>query len=259
MQKKYINDFLITKKKYLSADYFILDLTSFSELPEIKPAQFVEVKVEGSPETFLRRPISIHDIDRETNTIKLLIRIVGKGTQKLSELKKGDYLNLIYPLGNSFSIPKNGDKKVLLVGGGCGTAPLLYTARYFSQAGFKVTSLLGFSDKENIIAKKSFNEFGELLLTTEDGSEGECGNVLQHSVFNKPEFQYQKIYSCGPEPMLKNLAAWSLSNNVECEVSLENMMACGFGACLCCVQKTKSGNKCVCVDGPVFNVNDIVW
>ncbi len=259
MQKKYLNDFLITDKKFLNRHYFRLDITSSSVLPEIKPAQFAEVRVDNSPETFLRRPISIHDVDIAKNTITLLIRIIGKGTQKLSELKKGDYLNLIYPLGNSFSIPKNPNEKVLLVGGGCGTAPLLYTARFFYQAGFKVTSLLGFTDKENIIAKKTFKEFGELLLTTEDGSEGECGNVLQHTVFKEPEFQYQKIYSCGPEPMLKNLAEWSLSNNVECEVSLENMMACGFGACLCCVQKTKSGNKCVCVDGPVFNVNDIVW
>lgn len=255
--KKHIHDLQILSSKKVGEDYVKIDLSYYDSLPEIMPAQFVEIKVDNSPETFLRRPISIHDVDYDNNTLSLLIRIVGKGTEALSKLKKDDFLNIVYPLGNTFSLPEN--ENILLVGGGCGIAPLLYTARYFYELGFKATCILGFRDVESIICEDDFKKFANTFITTENGSYGECGNVLEHSLFKSKNFPFEKIYSCGPEPMLKNLASWSIKNNVECEVSLENLMACGIGACLCCVQKTNEGNKCVCVEGPVFNVKDIVW
>src|SRR5512137_694198 len=122
---KRIEDFTVTDNRRLNKDIFILELTGNSYLPILKPGQFAQLKVEGSPSTFLRRPVSIHDVSYERNTITFLIQIAGKGTEKLSGLKKGDNLNIIYPLGNSFSVPAV-DKKVLLVGGGCGVAPLLF-------------------------------------------------------------------------------------------------------------------------------------
>ncbi len=255
--KKFIHDLEIVDNKRINKDYFCLKLIGNSVLPDIKPAQFVEIKVENSPETFLRRPISVHDVDYENNTISLLIRIAGKGTESLSKLKKGEYVNLVYPLGNYFSMPENNN--ILLVGGGCGIAPLLFTAKYFYKAGFKSTVLLGFKDKESVVAEKSFEKFADVLITTDNGTYGECGTVMEHSVFKEKPFKFKKIYSCGPEPMLKKLAEWCIKNNIDCEVSLENLMACGIGACLCCVQKTTDGNKCVCVEGPVFNVNNIIW
>lgn len=255
--KKFIHDLKVVANKRLNSEYFRLKLTHYDLLPDILPAQFAEIRVEESPQTFLRRPISIHDVDYEKNIVSLLIRIAGKGTEKLSYLQKGDFLNLVYPLGNTFSMPENDN--ILLVGGGCGVAPLLYTARYFSELGFTPTALLGFRNKEAIVTVKDFEKFGYVNIITDDGSMGEKGNVLQHSLFSKKSFEFEKIYSCGPDIMLKNLGKWSVDNNIHCEVSLENLMACGIGACLCCVQNTTEGHKCVCVDGPVFNAKDIIW
>ncbi len=256
--KKYIKDFIVLKNEYLNPDYYLLKLQTEDELPLILPAQFVEVKIEGSPSTFLRRPISIHDVNYDKNTITLLIRIAGDGTLKLSEVKEGETVNMVYPLGNSFSMPEE-NEKVLLVGGGCGVAPMLFAAKYFLQFGITPTLLLGYRDKESIIRKEKFEKYGKVFYTTDDGSFGEKGNVLNHSLLNTDEVKFDRIYSCGPEPMLKALGRWSVERNIDCEVSLENSMACGIGACLCCVQDTKNGHKCVCTEGPVLNAKELVW
>ncbi len=255
--KKYIKDFEIVKNVRLNNDYYFLKLRSEDDLPLILPAQFAEVKIEGSNSTFLRRPISIHDVNYEKNTVSLLIRIAGDGTAKLSEIETGKTLNMVYPLGNSYSMPDN--DKILLVGGGIGVAPLLYTAKYFMQFGFSSTLLLGYRDKYSIIRDEKFSKYGNVYYTTEDGTYGEKGNVLDHSLLKDNIKNFDKIYACGPEPMLKALGDYAIKNNVECEVSLENMMACGIGACLCCVQDTNEGHKCVCTEGPVFNVKDLKW
>ncbi|MDD3687705.1 MAG: dihydroorotate dehydrogenase electron transfer subunit [Bacteroidales bacterium] len=255
--KKFINDFEVIVNQKLNDNYYLLKLRPEEELPLILPAQFVEVKIEDSPNTFLRRPISVHDVNYEKNTLTLLVRIAGEGTKKLSEIKAGQMLNLVYPLGNSFSLPIS--DKILLVGGGCGVAPMLYTAKYFMQFGFNPSLLMGYRDKESILRKDKFEKYGNIFFTTEDGSFGEKGNVLNHSIFTGGHFNYERIYACGPEIMLKNLAVWAIEHNVECELSLENTMACGIGACLCCVQNTTEGHKCVCTEGPVFNAKELVW
>lgn len=255
--KKYIHDFEVIYNTQLNTDYYLLKLFSEEDLPPIFPAQFVEVRIDGAPNTFLRRPISIHDVNYEKNTITLLIRIAGEGTAVLSNIKAGEYLNLIYPLGNSFSMPDT--DRILLVGGGCGVAPMLYTAKYFMQFGITPTFLLGYRDKDSILRPEKFAKYGNVFYTTEDGSFGEKGNVLNHSLLKSDEIVFEKIYACGPEPMLKALSKLALSRNVECEVSLENLMACGIGACLCCVQNTDQGHKCVCTEGPVFNVKNLIW
>ncbi|HOZ30179.1 MAG TPA: dihydroorotate dehydrogenase electron transfer subunit [Bacteroidales bacterium] len=255
--KKYINDFEIVYNLRLNKDYFILKLMCEDELPAILPAQFAEVKIEDSASTFLRRPISIHDVNYDKNTITLLIRLAGQGTSKLAEKKSGELVSLVYPLGNSFSLPIQ--DKVLLIGGGCGVAPMLYTAKYFMQFGFMPTLLLGYRDKESILRKEKFGKYGNVFYTTEDGSFGEKGTVIDHSLLNSEVFEFKRIYACGPEAMLKNVADKTRNKNVVCEVSLENMMACGIGACLCCVQNTVNGHRCVCTEGPVFNTKDIIW
>ena len=255
--KKYIKDFEIIKNVRLNKDYYMLKLQSEDDLPLILPAQFAEVRIDGSNSTFLRRPISIHDVNYERNTISLLIRIAGEGTAKLSEINIGDTLNMVYPLGNSYSMPDN--DRILLVGGGIGVAPLLYAAKYFMQFGFKSTFLLGYRDKYSIIRDEKFAKYGNVYYTTEDGSSGEEGNVMNHSLLTDNIKSYDKIYACGPEPMLKALGKYALENGVECEVSLENLMACGIGACLCCVQNTTSGHRCVCTEGPVINVKELIW
>jgi len=253
---KRIESLIIIDNKRLNNEYFTLELSPDDKIPEMKPGQFAQVKVEGSPETFLRRPISIHDINPVKNTIKFLVQIAGKGTETLSKLKRDNYLNIIYPLGNSFSLPPKGHKP-LLAGGGCGIAPLLFMARYLKENGFSPDILLGFRNKERIIEFEEYVELGEVFLTTEDGSRGEKGFLTDHPVLKS--MKYDMVYCCGPDPMMRAVAAYCIKNDIACEVSLENLMGCGIGACLCCVVDTVKGNLCTCTDGPVFNIKELKW
>jgi dihydroorotate dehydrogenase electron transfer subunit len=253
---KRIESLKIIENKRLNKDFFILELSSKEKIPEMKPGQFVQAKVEGSPETFLRRPISVHDVNTKKNTFKLLIQVVGKGTLKLSELSSGDYLNIIYPLGNSFSLPLK-NQRIILIGGGCGIAPLLFLGRFLQSNGFTPDILLGFRNKDRIIEYDEYSEIGKVFMTTEDGSEGVKGFVTDHPVLNTSK--YDIVYCCGPEPMMKAVGKYCKKNEITCEVSLENLMSCGIGACLCCVVETVKGNKCTCIDGPVFNINELKW
>jgi dihydroorotate dehydrogenase electron transfer subunit len=253
---KRILDFQIIDNKQLKENFCVLELLSPETLPPIFPGQFVQVKVERSPGTFLRRPFSFHDIDYKKNTIKLLIQIAGRGTRALSQLKKGDSINLVFPLGNSFSLPSE-NQKTLLIGGGCGVAPLLYLAKFLKSHNRKFDILMGFKSLERIIEYEEYKKLGQVFLTTEDGSEGEKGFVTQHTLLKKENFD--RIYCCGPDSMMKAVAGYSRKNNIICEVSLENLMACGIGVCLCCVVNTVNGNVCTCTDGPVFNINALKW
>jgi dihydroorotate dehydrogenase electron transfer subunit len=250
MKKKLIQDFQVVENKILGAKYYLLTLQSPIPLPEILPGQFVQVEITEAKNTFLRRPLSIHDVDYKNNTLKLLVQILGEGTKKLSLIKKGENLNLVYPLGNSFTV--NEKDKVLLVGGGCGIAPLLYLARMMKDKGMKVTILIGGATQSDILEADEYRKYGDVLITTMDASAGEKGLVTQHTVFNNTRFDFTRIYCCGPEPMMKALARIAREKGIDCEVSLENMMACGIGACLCCVVDTIEGNKCTCTDGPVY-------
>jgi len=253
---KRIEDLRIVERESLNKDFFILKLAGDTEIPEMKPGQFAQVRVDGSRDTFLRRPVSIHDVDYAGNTFKLLIQIAGKGTLVLSRLKEGDSLNLIYPLGNSFTLPGNGEK-ILLIGGGCGIAPLLFLAKHLNAHGFIPDILLGFRNRERIIEYDEYKNAGNVFLTTEDGSMGEKGYVTTHSVLQTGT--YSRVYCCGPAPMMKAVAGFSKKKRIICEVSLENLMACGFGVCLCCTVETVRGNLSTCVDGPIFNTNDLKW
>ncbi len=245
--KKFVNDFCIIRKTILSDQYFVLEVQSPTKLPPIFPGQFVEILVENSSSTFLRRPISVHDVDYENNSICLMIQIVGDGTKQLSLLKVGDSLNMIYPLGNSFSKIEN--SKILLVGGGCGVAPLLYLAKHLQGHGNVLNILLGARNASFVLQEDQYRKCGNVFISTEDGSMGQKGLVTGNPVMTE---HYDRIYTCGPNPMMKAVAKIAQSRNIPCEVSLENMMACGVGACLCCVTETSSGNQCVCTEGPVF-------
>ena len=253
---KRINDLKVIENKRLNNDFFILELAGDNKIDDFKPGQFAQVRVDGSPETFLRRPISIHDVDYDRNTFKLLIQIAGPGTRTLSKLGNGDTLNLVYPLGNSFSLPKK-IEKVLLVGGGCGIAPLLFLGKYIKSNGYIPDIILGFRNSERIIEFEEYLKIGNVFITTEDGSMGEKGYVTGHSVFSTR--RYDRIYCCGPDSMMKAISGYCKKANIICEVSLENLMACGIGACLCCIVDSVKGNLCTCIDGPVFNVNDLKW
>ena len=253
---KQLKDLKITSVEYLHPRFVLIKLKSDEALPEIKPGQFVEVKVEGSASTFLRRPISINYVDKENSEIWLLVQLVGNGTRAMARLNEGDSLNVLFPLGNGFAAPKKGEK-VLLVGGGVGVAPLLEYGKALKEVGAKPVFLLGARTKTDLMQLDLFAKYGDVYITTEDGTEGEKGFVTQHSVLTKESFD--RISTCGPKPMMVAIAKFAKANSISCEVSLENMMACGLGACLCCVEKTVKGNVCVCKEGPVFNINDLTW
>lgn len=228
-------------------------------LPEILPGQFVQVEVSDSKSTYLRRPISVNFVDYDKNQLWLLIRKAGDGTRHLAAQPVGSTVNVILPLGKGFTVPQAGGaaEKVLLVGGGVGVAPLLYLGRKLSDAGIEPKFLLGARSASDLLMLSSFKAIGKVYISTEDGSEGEKGLVTTNSVFDR---SFDLIYCCGPMPMMKAVAAIAKAKSTDCEVSLENRMACGLGACLCCVEKNSEGhNICVCTDGPVFKSSELPW
>ena len=213
--------------------------------------------VDASETTVLRRPISINFVDKANNELWLLVAMIGDGTRRLGELKVGDMVNCVLPLGNGFTMPQQASERILLVGGGVGVAPLLYMGAEMKKAGIEPTFLLGARTKADFWEIDSCRQYGRVFITTEDGSEGEKGFVTNHSVLQHEHFD--RIATCGPKPMMVAVARYARQADIECEASLENMMACGLGACLCCVEKTIKGNLCVCKEGPVFNVKQLLW
>jgi len=281
--KKHILDLTVRSVERVHERYVLIKLTQSAALPPMNPGQFVEVRVDGSSSTFLRRPISIHFVDYQNNELWLLVACVGDGTRRLAELQAGDTLNCVLPLGNGFSLPAAVSEatsaasaaatastctgkwqKVLLTGGGVGVAPLLYLGKVLKDQGVEPTFLLGARSAKDLLMLSEFQKYGRVLVTTEDGTMGEKGFVTNHSVLQQESFDMIQV--CGPTPMMKAVARYASEKNIACEVSLENLMACGLGACLCCVEKVKADaddsvatNVCVCKEGPVFNINRLLW
>ena len=254
--KKFLIDFKIVKNERLSDSYSLFVLEPINgELPEMQPGQFVQVEVPNSKSTYLRRPISINYVDYANNQLWLLVRKAGEGTSSLMKLAESDVVNLMLPLGNGFTIFPG--ETMLLIGGGVGVAPLLYLGKKAKEAGANVKFLLGARTENDLLELEKFEAVGDVFVSTENGGKGEKGFVTQHSVLNSGSFS--RIACCGPMPMMKAVAKIAKDKSIECEVSLENVMACGLGACLCCVEDTVEGNVCVCKEGPVFNIKSLKW
>lgn len=255
---KQILDFKIVDNDRIHDNYILLKLHPISgdKLPDIKPGQFVQVSIDYSKNTFLRRPISVNYVDYDNNQLWLLVRKAGEGTASLFNLTAGQILNIILPLGNSFYIPTDNSAKTLLIGGGVGIAPMLYLGKKLKEAGLTPQFLIGARSAKDILELEQLQAIGQVHISTEDGTLGEQGLVTENSVLQSP---IDIIYCCGPAPMMKAIAKTAKETNTECYVSLENMMACGMGACLCCVENTVKGNVCVCTEGPVFNINQLTW
>lgn len=249
-----ICDFKVKRVNLLPFNDFELYVESEKSLGNILPGQFVNILIPDTQKTFLRRPISICDVDYAKHQLRFYIRIVGEGTEKLSILQIGDTLNIIYPLGNSFTI--DCIKKPLLIGGGCGIAPLMYLAKTFYHSNIRPTVIIGAQTAKALSWIDDFHTIADVHIITNDGSIGECGLVINHSLIQNIS-QYDRIYTCGPEVMMKAVAKLADDANISCEVSLENTMACGIGACLCCVTETTQGNRCVCTDGPIFEIHEL--
>lgn len=255
--KKYVLDLTVSAVERINEKYVLIRLADDKPLPDMLPGQFVEVRVDNSPTTFLRRPISISFVDRSRNELWLLVAAIGDGTRAMASLAVGSRLNCLLPLGNGFTMPSSTSERVLLVGGGVGVAPLLYMGAEMRRCGCEPTFLLGARRSADLLLLDHFRRYGRVFVTTEDGSAGERGFVTNHSVLQLGHFD--RIQTCGPKPMMVAVARYAAAAGIDCEASLENMMACGVGACLCCVEKTTEGNLCVCKEGPVFNINKLLW
>lgn len=255
--KKYVLDLTVSAVERINEKYVLIRLADDKPLPDMLPGQFVEVRVDNSPTTFLRRPISISFVDRGRNELWLLVAAIGDGTRAMASLAVGSRLNCLLPLGNGFTMPSSASERVLLVGGGVGVAPLLYMGAEMRRCGCEPTFLLGARRSADLLLLDHFRRYGRVFVTTEDGSAGERGFVTNHSVLQSEHFD--RIQTCGPKPMMVAVARYAAAAGIDCEASLENMMACGVGACLCCVEKTTEGNLCVCKEGPVFNINKLLW
>lgn len=224
-------------------------------MPEdMRPGQFVNILVPDTPGVLLRRPISICDV--RDGELWLYIKRAGKGTDHLCDMRVGESLDIILPLGHPFSAPPKDEGLILLVGGGVGVAPLLGLGRALKNAGYEPQFLLGGQTATAVGLVDEFSKIGKVHITTDDGSLGVHGTVMAHPVLKD---KINAVYCCGPTPMMKAVAKYADEKGIFCEVSLENKMACGLGACLCCVEDTKEGNQCVCTVGPVFNINDLNW
>ncbi len=209
--------------------------------------QFVNIKLDGF---FLRRPISV--CDSTEGELTLVYKVVGRGTEAMSQMKAGERLDILTGLGNGYDTAKSGDKP-LLVGGGVGVPPLYKLARLLIAEGKQVSVILGFNTKDEVFYKDEFEALGaKVYVSTVDGSMGTKGFVTDCL----KDIDYTYFYTCGPEPMLKALYGATATSG---SFSFEERMGCGFGACMGCSCKTVTGNKRICKEGPVLTKEDIIW
>lgn len=223
-----------------------------------KAGQFLHVRVPGFT---LRRPISISEVDKENGTLRMLFDIRGQGTKALYKIDVGDELDIMGPLGNGFTLIAP-QEKVVVVGGGIGVPPLLQLAMHYGK---NTTAILGFRDKDKIILTADFERVGaEIRLATDDGSAGKKGFVTDLLKKRLDEDKPAIVYACGPTVMLRAVASLCKENGVRCQISMEERMGCGVGACLVCACKTKNaqgkiGYAHVCKNGPVFEAEEVVF
>ena len=238
--------FEITENRPLTKNVFLMRLSG--DTSDITaPGQFVNLKLDGF---FLRRPISV--CDSEDGMLTLIYKVVGKGTEYMSKMNVGEKIDILTGLGNGYDLSSAGNSP-LLVGGGVGVPPLYKLARELIARGCSVTVILGFNTKDEVFYEEEFKALGATVyVATVDGSYGTRGFVTDAM----KGLSYTYFYSCGPEPMLKALYRASESDG---EMSFEERMGCGFGACMGCSCKTVTGNKRICKEGPVLKKEDVIW
>ncbi len=223
----------------------------------IEPGQFVHLRISTGADFILRRPFSVHRASGET--IEVLYQVLGRGTRELATREAGDVMDAVGPLGNGWRVPV-GAAHALLVAGGLGAAPLGMLAERLAQGGIAVSVAQGAPTAERLLARDLFDAAARrVVVATDDGSAGETGFVTGPSARLIAEDRPDVVYVCGPEIMTRAVAAQAAAAGIPCQVSLERLMACGIGACLSCVVTTTSGRKRACVDGPVFDAEEVCW
>jgi dihydroorotate dehydrogenase electron transfer subunit len=249
----------IISNQKLSGRVWHLEFESGIVAKQATPGQFVNIKVSDGLAPLLRRPISIHKV--AGLKVKLVYEVIGPGTQVLAGRKPGELLDIIGPLGKGFDYRqsvKSGEAENILIAGGMGVAPLVFLAQRMKLS--KPLVLIGAKTKTQLLCVQEFKTLGcTLKLATDDGSLGFKGRVTDLLKIVLEQTQPRELFSCGPRPMLKAVVRIASVNHIASQLSLEEHMACGIGACLGCVVSTKSGYKRVCQDGPVFSGKELTW
>jgi dihydroorotate dehydrogenase electron transfer subunit len=244
---------IVASQEMLADGIFDMWIQTPSIAVSAVPGQFISVYTKDA-DKLLPRPISLCEIDREKGMLRIVYRVAGEGTKEFSSYKKGDSITILGPLGNGFPLL---DKKALLIGGGIGIPPMLALAKALSC---EKTAVLGYRDA--LFLKQDFESHLPVAIATEDGSFGTKGTVLD--AIRENGLEADVIYACGPAPMLRAIKGYAKEHNILCYVSMEERMACGIGACLACVCKTKDkdahsnvNNARICKDGPVFLAEEV--
>ena len=230
---------------------------------EAQMGQFINVYLDKG-EMILPRPISIQDVDKQKDALSIMYQVVGKGTEYMASVEAGKKLNIAGPLGNGFAYKNY--KKLALIGGGIGVPPMYYSAKAIKEKhpDAEIKAFIGFRSAAYAVLEAEFKSIGvDVTVATDDGSNGFQGNAL--GVFKESDFSAEAIFACGPSAMLKFVAAYAEEKNIECQVSMEERMACGIGACVGCAVAIKKDcekgfeYKKVCKDGPVFDAREVLW
>ena len=260
MAEKYEDIVTVLSQRSLGNDIYDLVLQTKDIARAAKAGQFVSV-YSNDKSKLLPRPISLCGIDREKGTLRLVYRVTGQGTgtEEFSRLKEGDTVKLLGPLGNGFTVEYG--KKAFLIGGGIGVPPMLQLAKEMRAAGENLQVVMGYRNADTFLLDE-FEAVAETFVATEDGSLGTKGNVID--AIKNEKLNADVIYACGPTPMLRALKNYAEENNMVCYISMEERMACGIGACLACVCKSRDkdahsnvNNKRICKEGPVFNAKEV--
>ncbi len=253
----------LIKKEQLKSDIFKYSVEAPDIVKDAKQGQFIEIRVSDNVEPFLRRPISIHNMDKENGILEFIFQVKGKGTKILSEKVEGDLIDIIGPLGHG-TFEYNDFQNIAIIGGGIGVFPLYELAKNAKNDGKNVNIYLGFRNKDFVVLEDEFKELAnELILTTDDGSYSEKGFAIDFLKKDVEDGKIDCIFACGPLPMLKAVRNYAIEKNIPCQISLEEKMGCGLGVCLGCAVKTAESSSekpeyvHVCKAGPVFEAKDV--
>jgi dihydroorotate dehydrogenase electron transfer subunit len=261
----------IKSNREIAEGHYLLTVQLPFEFATPQPGQFVMLRIKGRGEPFLGRPLSVYDFHRHSERVicEILYKVIGKGTQLLSKMRVRDVVEVLGPLGHPFTLasPK---KNIVLIAGGMGIAPMTFLAAHYRSSKIgsrtKIICYAGARDIESLAGIERMQVLSELKICTDNGSRGYHGFVTELFKKDIPSYDARKTvaYACGPRPMLKQMATILQKKPIPCEVSLEERMACGVGVCLGCVTAVKDGKgkrkyERVCTEGPVFNINDVIW
>ncbi len=258
---KYGSDVKIIDIKQIDENVYIFEMLDEQISKSAKAGMFINMQAKGAT---LRRAFAFMDAEPSKRTFKILFSVVGGGTKELSQLRVGDSVSILAPLGNIFPMP-NDEQTPLLIAGGSGIPPIYFLAKTLNSSGIRPTVIIGAKNERGLFLRDELTSVSNIYLATDDGSVGFCGNSIDllKSIINKGELQNPYVYSCGPKPMFRALKAFMLEKELDGVFSFESIMGCGFGVCQGCALKKNSGQNdkkeyaLCCSDGPVFAFDEI--